>query len=247
MVVHLPQQIRQRQRDNDGDSNPKPAARQNPALRCEQQRQQDGDQEENFVGLVFETETGAHTQHDPPVADHPLRIGQRVCLRNARQRQRTGQPEDRLEGIHRQKAVRAEINAGDNHAQHRESRRSTIAAHRPHQRPGHEHFECAGDAGNQPQRPHVVVAKQNLSEARLQGDHRRLVHITEGEMASAHEVIHLVAEDAVAGPLRENVANDLDRQLDGGHGETDPDKTAKALPLPGWSGCVCSNCAHSGS
>ena len=77
----------------------------------------------------------------------------------------------------------------------------------------------------------MIVAEEDLGKARLQGDHGRLVYIAEGQVSSADEVIHFVAKDAVAGTLREDVADDLDGQLDGRHGETDPDKAAKAFLL----------------
>ncbi len=82
----------------------------------------------------------------------------------------------------------------------------------------------------------MAVAEEQLGEARLQGDQRRLVHVAEGEVAAADEVVHFVAEDAVSGVLGEDIADDLDGELERGEGEADPEKGAKAFLAGGGGG-----------
>ena len=151
MVVNLPEKIGQRERDHDGYGHPEPAAGENPALRREHQGDQHRDKEENFIGLVFEAEAGAYAEHDPPVPDDALRIREGLRLDDANEGERAGQPEDGLEGIHREIAVDAQVDARDRDAQHSERSGGAPASHGPHQRSGEKHLECAGDSGDEPE------------------------------------------------------------------------------------------------
>ena len=118
VVVRLPQQIGQSQRHHERHRNTEPPARQDPPLRRQQQRNQNSNKEKSFIPFVLKPQPRADAQHDPPVANDVLPPRNSVLLHNAHQRQRAGHPEDRLKGIHRQKAIDPQVHARDDHAQH---------------------------------------------------------------------------------------------------------------------------------
>ena len=67
------------------------------------------------------------------------------------------------------------------------------------------------------------MPEERLRHAGHQRHHGRLIHIPEGQPLPADQVVHLIAKDAVARMLRNDVGDDVQRYLDRGKRKADPD------------------------
>lgn len=236
MVADLPEEVGQGNGDDESDGDGEPSAGEQAALRGEQECDESGDEKEDDGVLVFEAEASADAKDDPPGAADTVGVGKRVGLGDTDEGEGAEHPENGVEGVHRQIAVDAEVNAGNGDAKHGQGSCGAAASEGPDESSGEEDFGGSGESGEQTQGSHVPIAEKDVGEAGLEGDHGGLVDIAEGDMAAADEVVQLVAEDAVAGMLGEDGADGLNGQLDGGEDEADPEEAAEAIALDGRGG-----------
>ena len=59
----------------------------------------------------------------------------------------------------------------------------------------------------------MLEAEQHFCDARLQCNHRRLIDIAPGKVASADDVVHFVAKNSIAKMLRQQISDELNREF----------------------------------
>src|SRR6185437_2326861 len=128
------------------------------------------------------------------------REGLRRAVDEPDERQRAQHPEDGREGIHREKAVDADVNRNDAAAAPRQRLRGAAAAESPCKQAGKKNSGRSGECrenANRKQR----VAEEYLAQPCLQGDDGAVVNEAPGKMMAAGDVVELVAEIAVTDVL----------------------------------------------
>ena len=86
----------------------------------------------------------------PMPAERPKMVhheGLRSAVDKANQRERAEHPEDRLEGVHGEKAVDGDVDGCDEDAEHRECLCRAEAAESPREQAGKEDGGCSGKCG----------------------------------------------------------------------------------------------------
>src|SRR5262249_5397397 len=118
-------------------------------------------------------------------------------------------PEERLEAVHRQDAVFAEVDRRGQHAQPRERLSEAPSAELAPEGNGQDEPRGSDGGGNRAQ--HHERSAEEKREFRVEADERRAIDISPVKMASEIEGIQLVAEVAVSvggGQMHEELDRD---------------------------------------
>lgn len=190
VVLHLPQQVWQRDQEQQGDAAERPAGEEQPTLGGEQQAKPDSQQKESHGGLVEQANSGGHAKDRPPNPRGPPAL-------QKQEGQNTSHPEHRLKRVHGEKSINADELRAHEKAEHGQGLGGPPAAHRPGNDAGEKDRPRPGN-GRQDSNGKDGVPEEPFAQPGLQGYNRPVVHIPPSQVAATRDVIELIPEVAIA-------------------------------------------------
>ena len=197
--------------EEEAESEGGPAAEEDAALGGEEETDDEGDEEEGHGWLVEEAEAGGDAEDDPPLP----RAG---AGDDADDGEEAGHPEDRFDGVHGEEAVDAEVLRCEEDAEHGQGLGGASATEGPGEEAGEEDHKGSGEVREQAD-AEERGAEEGFGEAGLDGDEGSVVDVSPGEASTAHDVVELVAEVAVAEVLDVERTDDVKDEFKGSEGE----------------------------
>ena len=188
MVLDVPQEIRQEDQESDRAADPDPGARERAALRSQHQADHDAGAEDQHGVLVFEADSRQDAEPDPE-----FRV---AGLDDADEQVGATHPEQRLERVHGQQAVRGEECRRHQGRERRQALGKTLPAEFTRDQCGESNLGGAGHGGKEPDGGQGITEQR----ARQPGDHRnqrRLINVTPSQVPAASEVIEFVNKISV--------------------------------------------------
>lgn len=197
-MVQLPKEERRDQQQGEADGYGEPWGAQEATFGGQQEGTEKRGEKEKHGGLVEEADAGQNAHRHPGPGAQDLAL-------HEDQEQNAAHPEGRLEAVHGEIAVCAEVDRRYQQTEHGQGLCRASAAECPGEQAAEADRQGSGN-GREDADAEDGVAEQHLAHAGLQGHKRPMVDIAPGEVAAAGEIIELVAEVAVAevkGPKRE--------------------------------------------
>ena len=172
------------------------------ALRSQREPGDQCEAEDQHGVLGLQTDSGDQSEPEP----QSLVAG----IDDADQDQRAPHPAERLEGIHVEEMIQGQDAGSQQNAEGGEPLGEAASAQFARDGSGEQHQAGAGQRGSQADGGERTAEQRDL-DAADEGDHRRHIDVSPGQMAGQREVVQLVDEVAVVA-ARVEVKN----QLEGG-------------------------------
>jgi hypothetical protein len=214
--------VREEEQQGHAPAQPGPAALQGLARARHDESRGEAEAEEERTQLVLETDAQDRPEHEPE--------RRAPAVEEAHQHVHGAEPEDDVEGVHREDVADGEVQGGDERAEGREELAVTAGTQAACEELGEQHDRRTGEGGEETD-AEDRVAEQEPGAAQEERAERRVVDVPPVQVLAARDVVQLVAVQPVA--------------TDGSHCEADQRKHSSWRPSrsrpgterrrPGWS------------
>ena len=187
VVAELPDDVGQEDEEGHSDREPGPGRAQLAPRPREDEGRAQGQAEEHRRVLVHQAEAGEEAEEEPGA---PI-----TTIEDPQQDEHRSHPQQRLEGVHGEEAVGAEVDGCHGHGQSSQGLREGAAQPARDERGQHDQGPARQ---RREQTQHGERSAQEQRETGDQADHRRMIDVAPVQVAAAVEEVELVAEVSVA-------------------------------------------------
>ncbi len=212
IVADQPDQVWEKNQERAKGSDPDPGVRKKTPLRCQEERDENSHGEKGGAVFVFHPEPDENTKPKP--------VARFAVIDRANNAPGASEPDERLEGVHRQPMMEKKINGRGHDSESGQCLGESAATHFARHFSSQPNRRGAGQGGQQPQ-AHERFAEKMPRNPGDEGDQGWLIDVPGGEVLGAGEIIQFVAKDSVAagGEEMKNELRESQQEHDGRTGE----------------------------